>query len=145
MTHWTVAGTKHAAFLQNQPPDLPIHFFLHSSQQPPHCCHRFSCPTDIMLTNFRFAPAVGGENRRICTYACPSKALKAYKNSTDLLNELKHVIASIKGPAAACTQWCIWFFKQTLHLQVVDGVLSYQLSGKVSKYSPCNIHFIDSL
>lgn len=36
--------------------------------------------------------------------ACPSKALKAYKNSTELLNELKHVIASIKGPAAACTQ-----------------------------------------
>lgn len=36
--------------------------------------------------------------------ACPPKALKDYKNSTELLNELKHVIPSIKGPAAACTQ-----------------------------------------
>lgn len=102
-----VAGTKHAAFLQ-KPNPLPANIFLFcSSQWPPYCCHRFSCLADIMLTDFRFAAAVERENRRMRMCACPPKAFKAYKNSTELLNELKHVIASIKGLAAACTQRCV--------------------------------------
>jgi len=98
-----------------------------------------------MLTNFRLATAGERENRRISMCDCPPKALKAYKSSTELFNELKHVITSIEGPAAACTWRCIRVFKCKLHLRVGGGILSYQISGKVSKYSPCNIYFTDSL
>lgn len=66
----------------------------------------------------------------MCMFACPPRDPKAYKNSTKLLNELKHAIASIKGRAAVYTQWSIQVFKWALHLQVSGGICHISLEER---------------
>lgn len=67
------------------------------------------------------------------------KAPKAPQNSTELLPNWKRVLGCMKGPG------CSRVFNRALHLQGGAGPLSSQLAGKVSAYSPHNMHFIDSL
>lgn len=55
---------------------------LRSHLQP---VHRFSCPVDTILTNFRFATGVERENRRKCMCIYPSKALKLTKIAQNYL------------------------------------------------------------